>query len=116
MKQILVNVDFAAATAKTIVLPVLDECRIVSVTVIPNAAPGAAKALVVKKIGGNTIFSGDLSGTAKTPAKLTKTATVADANQVITTADGIEVSTVGITNACNVSLMFKLDDHLISQM
>lgn len=115
MKQVLVNVDLAAATAKTIIIPVLDECRIVGVVVVPNAAPGATKSVSVKKVGGNVIFSGDMSGTAKTPTKLTKTTTEADALQAITPATGIEVAMTA-TNACNVSLLFKLDDHLISQL
>lgn len=115
MKQVIVNVDLVAATAKTIIVPVIDECRIVGVTVVPNVAPGATKSVVVKKVGGNNIFTGDMSGTAKTPAKMTKTATVADANQAITPASGIEV-VLTATNACNVSLVFKLDDHLISQI
>ena len=115
MKQVLVSIDLAAATAKTVVLPVFDECRIVGVAVVPNAAPGAVKTVSVKKVGGNVIFSGDMSGTAKAVAKLTKTATEADAKQAITPAAGIEI-TAQATSACNITVALKLDDHLISQI
>ena len=108
------NIDLVANTAKTVIFPVFDECRIVDVVVVANAAPGATKSVTIKKVGGNTIFSGDMNATAKAIAKLTKTTTEADAAQVINPTSGIEI-TAQATNACNISLIFKLDDHLMTQ-
>ena len=97
-----------ATASNAIYVPVPFECTLLAATYVASANQGATKTVVISKPGGNTIISGDLSGTAGTPTTGTKTATLADAKQVLSPTAPLLI-TVNLTGGTAAEVAFILD-------
>lgn len=113
MRKINVCFPVAAATATTYVIPLFDPCKIVGINVACAAAPGATATFAAKKVGGNNIFTGTMSATAKASTMMTPTATAADLAQICDSTSGIELA-VTSTNANFISVEIMVDEYCIT--
>lgn len=73
-----------AAGSNTFYYAPLVPCLVRAANYVHNAAQTGTKSCVISLSGGNTIISGDFSGTAGVPIEGTLTSTLADAKQEIT--------------------------------
>jgi hypothetical protein len=75
---------YCSAGSNTFYFAPLLPCLVRQANYVQNATQTGTKSCVISKSGGNTIISGDFSGTAGTPTEGTLTTTLADAKQEIT--------------------------------
>lgn len=99
------------AASNVFFVPVPVKCKVASARYVCDQNQAGTKTVVIAKTGGNTIISGDLSGTAGTLTNGTVTSTVADKNQEIAVTDTISI-TIDLTGgtAGTVVMMLEIDE------
>lgn len=97
--------------SNTFYVPVPFKCKVSAARYCVDANQGGTKTCVISKTGGNTIVSGDFSGTAGTLTNGTVTSTAADKNQTIDVTETISVA-IDLTSgtAGTASVWLTLDE------